>query len=98
MLAPDCLLEVSNRGPTFTPAQIKKFIDDNRAQFEGAEPNAINQQVAAYLHDEAENKLSDDLVNRLRKAYAVVMGVDINSLSLNPNSVVVTIAGQPITA
>src|ERR1041384_7120993 len=91
-------LEVSSRTPTTTPAQIKKFIDDNRAQFEGADPNAINQQVAAYLHDEAENKLADDLVNRLRKTYAVVIGVDVNSPSLNPNSVVATIAGQPVTA
>src|ERR1044071_174606 len=91
-------LEVSSRVPTFTPAQIKKFIDDNRAQFEGADPNAINQQVAAYMHDQAENKLADDLVNRLRKQYAVVMGVDINSPSLNANSVVATVAGQPVTA
>ena len=91
-------LEVSNRIPTFTPAQIKKFIDDNRNQFVGTDPNAINQQVTAYMHDEAENKLADDLVNRLRKQYAVVMGVDINSPNLNANSVVVTIAGQPVTA
>ncbi len=91
-------LEVSNRVPTFTPAQIKKFIDENRAQFEGMDPKVANQQVAAYLHDEAESKLSDDLVNRLRKIYPVVTGVDINAPNLNASSVVVTIAGQPITA
>ena len=91
-------LEVSTRIPTFTPAQIKKFIDENRSQFEGIDPNVANQQVAAYLHDEAESKLADDLVNRLRKLYPVVMGVDMNSPSLNATSVVVTIAGQPITA
>ncbi len=91
-------LEVSNRVPTFTPAQIKKFIDDNRAQFDGMDPNVANQQVAAYLHDEAESKLADDLVNRLRKVYPIVMGVDINSPNVNPASVVVTIAGQPVTA
>ena len=91
-------LEVSSRLPTFTPAQIKKFIDENRSQFEGMDPSVANQQVAAYLHDEAESKLADDLVNRLRKAYPVVMGVDINSSNLNPASVVVTIAGQPVTA
>ena len=33
-------LEVSSRVPTFTPAQIKKFIDENRAQFEGLNPSA----------------------------------------------------------
>jgi thiol-disulfide isomerase/thioredoxin len=91
-------LEVSNRVPTFTPAQIKKFIDENKDQFEGVDPNVVNKQVAVYLHDEAESKLGDDLVNRLRKTYSVVMGVDINSPSLNAASVVVAIAGQPITA
>jgi protein-disulfide isomerase len=91
-------LEVSNRVPTFTPAQIKKFIDENRSQFAGVDPSVVNQQVAAYLHDEAESKLADDLVNRLRKTYPIVMGVDINSPSLNAASVVVTIAGQPATA
>jgi protein-disulfide isomerase len=91
-------LEVSNRLPTFTPAQIKKFIDENRSQFEGVDPTTANQQVAAYLHDEAESKLADELVNRLRKAYSIAMGVDVNSPSLNAASVVVTIAGQPVTA
>ena len=91
-------LEVSNRVPTFTPAQIKKFIDDNREQFEGIDPKVANQQVAAYMHDEAESKLADDLVNRLRKTYPVVMGLDVNSPNLNASSVVVTIAGQPVTA
>lgn len=90
--------EVSNRIPTFTPAKIKKFVDDNREQFAGMDPSIVNQQVAAYLHDEAESKLADDLVNRLRRSNPVVMGVDINSPTLNPASVVATIAGQPITA
>lgn len=91
-------LEVTNRIPTFTPAQIKKFIEDNRDQFAGMDPNVVNQQVAVYLHDDAESKLADDLVNRLRKSNPVVMGVDINSPTLNPTSVVATVAGQPMTA
>src|SRR5215212_4244396 len=88
-------LEVSSRVPTITPAQIKKFIDANRAQFEGMDPAVINDQVAAYLHDEFESKLADDLVNRLRKTNPVTMGVDINSPDLNAASVVATIGGQP---
>jgi protein-disulfide isomerase len=91
-------LEVSNRVPTFTPTQIKKFIDDNRDQFAGMDPNVVNQQAAVYLHDEAESKLADDLVNRLRRSNPVVMGVDINSPSLNAASVVATVAGQPMAA
>ena len=60
-------MEVSNRIPSATPVQIKKFIDDNRDQFTGMDPNVASQQVAVYLHDEAESKLADDLVNRLRR-------------------------------
>ena len=91
-------LEVSSRVPAITPAQIKKFIADNRSQFEGVDPAIANQQVTAYLHDEAENKLADELVSRLRKTNPVVLGVDVNSTALNNNSVVATIAGQPLKA
>ena len=62
------------------------------------DPEVANQQVAAYLHDEAESKLADDLVNRLRKSNPVVMGVDINSPNLSPAAVVATVAGQPLKA
>ena len=91
-------LEVSSRVPTATPAQIKKFLDENRQEFEGMDPATANQQVAAYLHDEAENKLADDLVNRLRKSNPVVMAVDINTPNLSPAAVVATVAGQPLKA
>jgi len=92
--------EVTNRIPTATPAQIKKFIDDNRSQLQldGVDQASINQQVTAYLHDEAENKLSDDLVKRLRQSNPVVMGVDVNSPNLSDDAVLATIAGQPLKA
>ena len=91
-------VEVSSRVPTATPAQIKKFLEENRQEFEGMDPGAANRQVAAYLHDEAESKLADDLVNRLRKSNPVVMTVDINSPNLSPATVVATVAGQPLKA
>jgi len=92
--------EVSNRIPTPTPAQIKKFVDDNRSQLQldGVDQAVINQQVTAYLHDEAENKLADDLVKRLRQSNPVVMGVDVNTPNLNDSAVLATVAGQPIKA
>ena len=92
--------EVSNRIPAPTPAQIKKFIEDNRSQLQldGLDQLVINQQVTAYLHDEAENKLADDLVKRLRQSNAVVMGVDVNTPNLNDNATLATIAGQPLKA
>ena len=92
--------EVSNRVPTPTAAQIKKFIDDNRSQLQldGVDQASINQQVTAYLHDQTENKLADDLVKRLRQTNHVVMGVDVNTPNLNDNAVLATIGGQPLKA
>jgi protein-disulfide isomerase len=91
-------LEVTSRLPKITEAEIKKFIDDNRQQIEGLDPAVANQQVAAYLREEAEQKLADQLVNRLRKTTPVVMGVDIHSANLSPNAVVATVAGEPLKA
>jgi protein-disulfide isomerase len=91
-------LEVTGRVPAITPAQVQKFIDENRQQFEGMDSAVANRQVTAYLHDEAESKLADDLVNRLRKSNPVVIGTDINSPTLTPTTVVATIAGQPLKA
>lgn len=91
-------LEVTNRVPAITPAQVKKFIDDNRPQFDGMDQNVATQQVKAYLREEAENKLADDLVKRLRTTYPVVKGVNLNSPNLSPNAVVVTIGGLPLKA
>ena len=91
-------LEVSSRIGPITPAQIKKFLDENKDQFEGIDTALATKQATAYLHDEIENKLADDLVNRLRKSNPVVMGVDINSPNLSPTAVVATVAGQPLKA
>jgi protein-disulfide isomerase len=91
-------LEVTNRIPVITQAQVKKFIDDNRSQFEGTDSALASQQVAAFLRQEADGKLADDLVKRLRKTNSVIMGVDVNTTNLNGNAVVATVAGQPLKA
>jgi len=90
--------EVSNRATMPTQAQIKKFIDENKSQFEGLDPQTANQQVAIYLHDELENKLADDLVKRLRQTNPVVMGVDVNSPNLSDDTVLATVGGQLLNA
>jgi len=90
--------EVTRRIPTPTPAEIKKFLDDNRTQFEGVDPAQAAPQAEALMHDQLESKLADDLVKRLRKTIPVVMGVDINTPNLPPQAVVATIGGQPLTA
>jgi len=91
-------MEVARRIPVPTPAQIKKFIDENRAQFEGIDPAVATPQVEAYLHDEFESRLADDLVRRLRRTIPVVMGLDVNTPNLSAEAVVATIGGQPLKA
>jgi protein-disulfide isomerase len=90
--------EVSRRAGMPTPAQVQKFIDENRSQFQGMDPATVNQQVAAYLHDEAESKLADDLVKRLRQTIPVVMAADVNSPNLADDTVLATVGGQPLKA
>ena len=91
-------LEVTSRIPAITPAQVKKFIDENREQFDARDQATANEQVMTYLRQEAESKLADDLVKRLRKSNAVTLTADINSPTLNSNSIVATIGGQPLKA
>ena len=90
--------EVTKRIPVPTAAQIKKFVDEQRGQFEGLDQASINQQVTAYLQAESESKLADDLVNRLKKSTPVTMGVDVNTPNLTNEAVVATIGGQPLKA
>ena len=91
-------LEVGNRVPTPTPAEIQKFINDNSAQFQGADLQTTNQRVANYLQDQAESKLADDFVNRLRQTIPVVMGVDVSTPNLADDAVLATVGGQPLKA
>jgi len=81
-----------------TAAQVQKFVDENKSQFAGMDPATVNQQVAAYLHDETESKLADDLVKRLRQTIPVVMGADVNSPDLADDTVLATVGGQPLKA
>ena len=90
--------EVSNRATMPTPAQIKKFVDENKSRFEGMDTQTVNQQVAVYLHDELESKLADDLVKRLRQTNPIVMGVDVNSPNLSDDAVLATVGGQTLKA
>jgi protein-disulfide isomerase len=91
-------LEVTKRIPAVTPAQIKQFLEDNKDQFSGIDPATATEQAKAYLHDEYESRLGDALVDRLKKANPVVMGVDVTKPNLSGEEVVATIAGAPLKA
>jgi protein-disulfide isomerase/CRISPR/Cas system endoribonuclease Cas6 (RAMP superfamily) len=91
-------LEVTKKIVEPTPAEVKKFIEENHDQFEGADAADASRQVLVFLHAERETRLSDELVRRLRTTNPVVMGADLHTPNLDPAVVVATIAGRPIQA
>jgi protein-disulfide isomerase len=91
-------LEVTKRIQEPTPAEIKKFMDENRDQFEGADVATATPQVAVFLHAERETRLTDEFVRRLRTTNPVVIGADLNTPNLNPAVVVATVGGRPLQA
>jgi protein-disulfide isomerase len=88
--------EVTRRITEPTEAEINDFIARNQKQLEPSDN--LRSQVKGILRGESEAKLSDILVQRLRKTTPVVMGVDFNTPGLSPAVVVATVAGQPISA
>ncbi|HSE33342.1 MAG TPA: thioredoxin domain-containing protein [Pyrinomonadaceae bacterium] len=91
-------LEVTSKLTEPTPAEIKKFIEDNPDQFSGVNAAAATPSVASYLLSQREEKVSEQFVQRLKKMYPVVAGVDINTPGLKDDAVVATVAGQPVKA
>ena len=90
--------EVTKRIPVPTAAQIKQLLDTQGAQLTGMDAASANQQATAYLQAQSEEKLADDLVNRLRKTIPVVMAADVTASNLNNETVLATIGGQALKA
>ncbi|MFN2531602.1 MAG: DsbA family protein [Pyrinomonadaceae bacterium] len=90
--------EVTKRITTPTTAEVKKLVDENRAQFGGEDEKELSVSATAFLTSQQEAKLTDELVRKLRATTPVVMGVDVNAPNLNPTSVVATVGGRPILA
>ncbi len=90
--------EVARKITEPTEAEINKFVEDNRDQIDEADPVAMRQQVVAFLKGEREARISEELVKRLRASNPVVNVTNVNAPGLAPSVVVVTVAGQPVTA
>ncbi len=91
-------LEVNKRVTIPTEAEIKKFIDYNREQFNETDEASLRTQAISLLQANQEAKISEEFVRRLRTTIRVIMGGDINSANLNPAAVVATVGGKAIKA
>ena len=91
-------LEVTSKLAQPTPAEVKKFIEEHPQEFSGLDTAVVSSQVATYLLNEREEKVSLQFIERLKKIYAIVPGVDINTPGLKDDAVVTTVAGQPVKA
>ena len=89
-------LEIAKKITEPSTAEVDKFIQDNRDQIAETDPAAVRQQVVGYLKGELAAKISDDFLKRLRAAYPVVNVA--STTAAPPATVIVTVAGQPITA
>jgi protein-disulfide isomerase len=91
-------LEVAKRITEPTEAEIAKLLEANRGELGQTDPATLRTEAIAFLRGQQEQKLSEDLIRRLKTANPVVAGADINSADLKPTTVVATVAGQPIVA
>jgi len=91
-------LEVTKRISDPSETEIQAFIETNRAQLDGSDPATLRTEVVSWLRAKKEEKLTNDLVRRLRAANPIVMGVDINTPNLSPSVIVASVAGKPILA
>lgn len=91
-------LEVAKRVTNPTPAEINKFIEENRDKLDAADDATLRQEVTSFLRAKQEAKISEEFVQRLRAANPVVMGADVNTPNLNQSVVLATVVGSPISA
>ncbi|HEV7396318.1 MAG TPA: thioredoxin domain-containing protein [Pyrinomonadaceae bacterium] len=91
-------LEVAKKITEPTEAEINALIEQNKAQLGQADPASFRNDAITFLKSEKEQKLSQDLVNRLKVTSPVVFVADLNSPDLKPTTVVATVGDQQVLA
>jgi protein-disulfide isomerase len=90
--------EVNNHVTDPTEADVKAVYDANRQQIGDADLAAVRPQIIGYLRNQMAQKLSGDLVTRLRASHTVVTGTtDVNAQNLTPTTVLATVDGRAIS-
>jgi predicted DsbA family dithiol-disulfide isomerase len=91
-------LEVARKIAEPTPAEIDKFVEDNRDKIDQTDPTAMRKNVLLFLKSEREAKITDEFIKRLRVSNPVVNVAAANAANLAPSTVLATVAGRSITA
>lgn len=90
--------EVARRITEPTEAEITKLLNENRDQVAQNEPAALRNEAINFLKAEKEQKLSQELVGKLKVTSPVAYTTDLNSPDLKPTTVVATVGGQAVVA
>jgi protein-disulfide isomerase len=91
--------EVNNLVKDPTEAEVKAVYDANKQQIGDADIAAVRPQIIAYLRGQAVQKLSNELITRLRSSHTIVMGTaNVNAPTLAPTTALATVDGRAITA
>lgn len=91
-------LEVAKKITEPTDAEINALLEQNKAQLGQADPASMRNDAVTFLKAQKEQKLSEDLVNRLKVSSPVVYLADLNSPDLKPTTVVATVGAQQVLA
>jgi protein-disulfide isomerase len=91
--------EVNNRITDPTEAEVKQVYDANKQQIGDADIGSVRPQIVSYLRGQAAQKLSNDLITRLRSSHTIVKGTaDVNAPNLPGTTALATVDGRVITA
>jgi protein-disulfide isomerase len=90
--------EIYNKITEPTDAEVRAVYDANKQQINGADLETVRPQIVSYLKGQQAEKLSNELVTRLRASHVVAMGTaDVNAPNLAPAAVLATVDGKTIT-
>ena len=90
--------EVLSRVAEPTAAEVQTVYDANREKMGAASLETVRPRIITYLRNQRIQKLTNELITRLRASNSVVMGVDVNAPNLAPTVTLATVAGRTITA
>src|SRR2546423_9856862 len=91
--------EIGNAVKDPSDAEIQAVYDTNRQQIGSADLASVRPQIISYLRSQMTQRLSDDLIKRLRRSHNVVMGtVNVNAPNLRAADSLAVVDGKVLTA